>query len=198
MRASLLPALTLCAALTQGACVEVGSVEGEGDPALTDPGAAGDPSAGSPSGPSGELSALGDAKPEGTALPFSVEEMSAQMPAIEALAREGEIFLRRLGHASGATFTAGATLRLPAKMELGGCYAAAVVITGTVSAQIELFAPGAETPLRPPITASAPGVTLGGGHKGCVPAPDDAKGYGALVITALSGDGAVITQLYQR
>ena len=199
MRAPLLTALiplTLWGGL--GGCVEVSSVEGAGDPALSGEGAAGDPNAGTASGPSGDVPAMGDAKPEGTALPFSVEEMSAQMPTLDALAQSGEIFLRRLGHASGATFTTGATLSVPAKMELGGCYAAAVIITGTLKAQLALYAPNAETPLTPPITAAAPGVTFGGGHMACVRAPDDAKGYGKLLITAIEGDGAVITQLYQR
>ena len=195
MLTTLLPALL---SFTLWGCVEVSSVEGAGDPALSGEGAAGDPSAGTPSGPSGDVPAMGDAKPEGTALPFSVEEMSAQMPTLDALAQSGEIFLRRLGHASGATFTTGATLSVPAKMELGGCYAAAVIITGTLKAQLALYAPNAETPLTPPITAAAPGVTFGGGHMACVRAPDDAKGYGKLLITAIEGDGAVITQLYQR
>lgn len=196
-----MPSILLLASLTLnlGGCVEVSSVEGAGDPALTGQGEAGDPNAGTPSGPSGELSALGDATPEGTALPFSVEEMSAQMPALDALAKEDEITLRRLGHASGATFTAGATLSVPARMELGGCYAAAVIVTGTLKVELALYAPGAETPLRPPITAAAPGVTFGGGQKACLPAPDDTtRGFGKLLITALEGDGAAITQLYQR
>ena len=197
------PLLSALLMFTFGGCVEVSSVEGAGDPALSNEGAAGDPNGGDPSagaasGPSGDVPTMSDAKPEGTALPFSVEEMSAQMPALDALAQEGQISLRRLGHASGATFTTGATLSVPAKMELGGCYAAAVIITGTLQVTLELYAPGAETPLRPPITAGPPGVTLGGGLKACVPAPDDAKGYGKLLITAQSGDGAVITQLYQR
>lgn len=191
----LLPALL---SFTLWGCVEVSSIEGAGDPALSGEGAAGDPNAGTASGPSGDVPAMGDAKPEGTALPFSVEEMSAQMPTLDALAQSGEITLRRLGHASGATFTTGATLSIPAKMELGGCYAAAVVLTGTLQARLELFAPGAEAPLIPPITAAAPGVTLGGGHMACIRAPDDAKGYGKLLITAIEGDGAAITQLYQR
>ncbi|MBK7760638.1 MAG: hypothetical protein IPI35_30395 [Deltaproteobacteria bacterium] len=64
-------------------------------------------------------------------------------------------------------------------MESGGRYAAAVIITGTLKAELALYAPNAEAPLSPPITATAPGVTFGGGHMACIRAPDDAKGYGS-------------------